>query len=109
MAAAIPPQDVYSAEVHNQTDNELTITVTYKSPKEDTEEVVINVSPGSKGDLEQKTLTEGSTEFTKVIHHLHVKAGEKSHALQAPFNVTSPTKGHKFIVKHEGDNLKIEN
>lgn len=99
----LPPKDVYSAVIHNQTGAEVTVHVTYTNGMENTtSQHTITVPAGGQATAEQRTFTQGSAEFTTAITAVQVEGAPAK--LTAPFaQVDSPTKDYPIhIVEADG-------
>jgi hypothetical protein len=99
----LPPKDVYSAVIHNHTDKEVAVHVTYTNGVENTSsQHAIVVPAGGQATAEQRTFKKGPTEYTTVITSVQVDGAPAK--LTAPFpQVASPTKNYPInIVEANG-------
>eukprot|EP00744_Colponema_vietnamica_P004769 GILI01007065.1.p1 GENE.GILI01007065.1~~GILI01007065.1.p1 ORF type:complete len:102 (+),score=39.60 GILI01007065.1:47-352(+) len=99
----LPPKHVYSAKVKNTSDKDVEVTATYALPNGTQETVTINIAAAAEGQFDEKTIDVDTATHIANIVSLAVAGGE---TVQAPFNVSSPTKGHGFTITSD---LKIQN
>jgi len=59
-------------------------------------------------ELEKQTYDEGTASFVAVITELDIKtASGKTTKKAAPFNVASPTHGHKFVIHAKDGAIEV--
>lgn len=104
----LPPKDVYSAIISNESGKEVTVSVTYTNGINNTEENLELVIPaGGKATAGRRSFERGSATFVIVISAVHVKGAHAK--LQAPFpGVTSPVVDYKFTIKEESGEVQLQ-
>eukprot|EP01134_Creolimax_fragrantissima_P005057 CFRG5057T1 len=107
----LPPTDVYSCVVNNKDDFPIMVTVVYKDSNGNEESKNEDVDPAGSVTFDEIEVNEGSYKSVMAIQRVNITSAGPSNALhnhEAPFNVSSPTRGYTFDVSPgEGGKLSI--
>lgn len=104
----LPPRDVYSVIIHNQTGKDVTVHVTYTNEMENTSsQQAITVPAGGQAAAEQRTFTQGTATFTTTITSVQVEGAPAN--LTAPFpQVDSPTKDYPIHIVEANGAVEVQ-
>ncbi|KNC77033.1 hypothetical protein SARC_10496 [Sphaeroforma arctica JP610] len=108
----LPPTDVYSIVVNNKDEFPIMVTVLYKGADGKEESKQKDIESNESAKFEEIEYDAGSSKAVMAVFRVNITSAGPSNALhnhEAPFNVSSPTKGYVFdISTGEGGKLGIE-
>ncbi|CAD2217993.1 hypothetical protein ADEAN_000547900 [Angomonas deanei] len=103
----LPPTDVYSAVIANESGESVTVVVDYTIPEKPNEKLELVIPPNGTAKAPQKSVTIGSASFTGVIVSISIKG--TAVASEAPFpGVNSPVKDYKVRITHSGGKFALK-